>query len=157
MGKPKPQAMPFENNQQNTFGWQSMPMDNPFVKAYQDTNVEIDPGARQRTDLEEQASNNRWNSAFTMGIPETIRMQMAGAEQRGIRRDGADAQQQARYRQNALQLQKNERLLPQLTQTGGKSSGFNSVQGQPGFFGRIGNSFADAFGAALGAGGAGLI
>lgn len=153
MGKPKAQKMPFENTTQNTFDWQSMPMDNPFVQRYMDTNVEIDPGARQRTDLEEQASNNRWNSAFTMGIPETIRMQMAGAEQRGIRRDGADAQQQARYRQNALQLQKNERMLPQLTQTGGKSSGFNTQMPQSGgFWNSLLGAGGQIGGAAIGAG-----
>jgi hypothetical protein len=142
--------MPFENNTQNTFGWQSAPQDNPYVQAYQNTPVEIDPGSRQRTDLAEQQSQNRWNSAFAMGIPEQVRMMMQGSEQRQIAQQGADEQQQAKYRQNALELQKKERLLPQLTQTGGKSSGFNSVYSQPGFFGRLGNSFADSLGNTLG-------
>jgi len=137
--------LPFDNKTTNTFGWQSLPQDNPFVQQYMNTPVEIDPGAQQRTDLEEQASGNKWNSAFTMGIPESIRMMMQGSEKRAIQQQGADAQQQAKFRQNALKLQKNERMLPQLTQTGGQSSGFQSSP-QQGFWGAFTNSLGNTLG-----------
>lgn len=150
--------MPFENNQTgsttNTFGFQSFDPNNEFVKRYLDTPTAIDPGARQRTDLAEQESQNRWNSAFMGGVPEQVRMMNMERSGRDIRRQGADEQQAAKYRQGMLELQKNERMLPQLVQTGGtttgKSTGFNSVFSQPGFFGRLGNSFADSLGNTLG-------
>lgn len=149
--------LPFEKNEQqsttNTFGWQSMPQDNPFVQAFMNTPTMIDPGARQRTDLEEQDNENRWNSAFMSGVPEQVRMMNRDASQRGIRQQGVNAQQQARYQQGALDLQKYGQLLPQLTQTGGTSTGKTS-----GYESQMGKSiWGDIIGAGGQIGGAAII
>lgn len=121
-----------------------------------DEDIEIDPGAQQRTNLAEQESGNKWNNAFTAGIPKLQRMMAQGAEQRGIRQQGAYDQQDAKYRQNALSLARRERMLPQLVQTGGTStsdaSGFNSSPGQNGFWNTMVGGVARGLGGALGSG-----
>jgi hypothetical protein len=140
MSKPKPQQLPFQNNQTqnttNTFGFQSFDPENQFVKDYMNQDVTIDPGARQRTDLAEQSSQNKWNSAFALGIPQSQRMMMQGAEQRDIQQQGSYAQQQAEYQKRALELARKQSLLPQLVQTGGsmtgQSSGYNTQMPQSG-------------------------
>ncbi|MCI0748170.1 MAG: hypothetical protein L0Y58_22415 [Verrucomicrobia subdivision 3 bacterium] len=160
MKTPKPQSMPFAQNTTgattNTYGFQSFDPENQFVRDYMNEGVEVDPGAQQRTDLAEQGSQNKWNSAFALGIPQAQRMMMQAAEDRAIRQQGAYDQQNARYRQNALSLARRERLLPQLVQTGGtqtgSSSGYGSVPGQPGFWNTLVGSFGQALGGGLGGG-----
>lgn len=148
MPKPKAIKTPFEQNTSNTFGYQSLPEDNPYVRAYQETPTDVDPGVARRGDLRLQASENRWNSAFTSGLPMHLRMAMQDAERRNIQEQNAGEAQQARYASNELALRKRERLLPVLTQTGGKSYGFNSQLDQrPGIL----SSFAGGFGQGLGA------
>lgn len=160
--------MPFRNDQSgttdtsntNTFGFQSFDPENPFVRDYMNEDIAIDPGARQRTDLAEQASQNRWNNAFTAGIPQLQRMMAQGAEQRGIQRQGAEEAQNAAYKQKALRLARAQSLLPQLVQTGGTShgtttgisSGFNSAPGQNGFWNTMVGGVARGLGGALGSG-----
>lgn len=147
MSKPKPIKTPFEQNTTNTFGYQSLPADNPYVKAYMDTPTDVDPGVARRGDLRLQASENRWNNAFTSGLPMHLRMAMQDAERRNIQQQNSAEAQQAVYQRNALELGKRERLLPTLTQTGGKSSGYNSQLDQrPGWF----SSFMGGFGQGLG-------
>lgn len=67
--------------------------------AYKDvrTNFDVDPGVGRRTDLAEQANQNRWNSAFMGGIPQEYRQLQRDSESRQIRSQGAAEAQQARY------------------------------------------------------------
>lgn len=129
--------LPFENKTANTFGWQSFDPSNQFVRDYMNADIGVDPGAKQRTDLAEEASQNQWNSAFMAGVPQQVRMMNMEASQRGIRREGAQAQQQAQYQQRMLDLARKERMLPQLVQTGGTSTGFQSQASQGGGLGNL--------------------
>lgn len=130
MSKPKPQSLPFENK--NTYGFMSQDASNPFVKDYMDAEIDVDPGAGRRTDLAEQAMQNRWNSGFSNNIPQLLKQQNMESEGRQIRAQGAAEQQQATYAQKIAQLAKKERLLPQMVQTG--SSGYQSQMPQGGGF-----------------------
>jgi hypothetical protein len=134
--KPSPIKTPYENK--NEFGYQSQDPNNPYVKAVMDSPTQVDPGVARRTDLAEQESENRWNNAFTSGLPMHVRMQMQGAEQRQIQAQGAAESQQAEYERNQQELQKRALLLPQLVQTG--SSGYNSQI--PGSNGTAGSAIA---------------
>lgn len=151
MGAPKNRAMPFESETENRFGFQSFDPNNEFVKAFMDVDLDPDPGAERRGQLAEQESSNRFNSAFT-GLPEQAKIMMQGAEARNIRQDTDANRRQAGYQANLARLGQRERLLPQLVQTGGKTSGFNTQVGPRGFFGRLGDSFADSLGGFLGGG-----
>ena len=122
MSKPKPQQLPFENK--NTFGFQSQDPNNQFVKDYMSAPISVDPGAGRRTDLAEQGMQNRWNSAFTKGLPDLLRMQNMESEGRQIRGQGAAEMQQAQYAQQMADLERKRTLLPQMVQTG--SSGYQS-------------------------------
>lgn len=126
MSKPRPQQLPFENK--NTYGFMSMDPNNQFVRDYMDADVEVDPGAARRTDLAEQAMQNRWNSGFSRGIPQLLRQQNMESEGRQIRAQGAAEQQQANYAQRLAELAKKERMLPQMVQT--SSSGYQSQMPQ---------------------------
>lgn len=157
MGRPKPQPLPFDNRSNatstNTFGYMSPSRDDPNVQAYLDAPLDPDPGASRRGQLAEQDLENRWNNAFTAGIPQQVRMMMEGSERRKLgEQTGADMRQ-ARYQANLGNLARQERLLPQLVQTGGTqsgmSSGFQSVPGQQGFWGQLGQSL---LGGAIGGG-----
>jgi hypothetical protein len=146
------------------------------------TDFDIDPGVGRRADLAEQAAQNRWNSAFMSGIPQEYRQMLRDSETRQIRSQGAAERQQAEYARQQLQnqaalqraqmrdqselaraniasqrtlaeLQRRRDLLPQLVQTGGSSSGFNTQIGQQG-----GGGFWSGFGSGLGSAlGGGLI
>jgi hypothetical protein len=113
---------PFEQKQE--YGWMSMPGNDPNVQRYLNREIQVDPGVGRRTDLAEQASENQWNSAFTSGIPQHVKMALQGAESRAIRGQGAAEQQQANYAKQGLELARDESMLPRLMQTG--SSGFNT-------------------------------
>ena len=142
MGSSSPKAMqtPYSGNststQTNTYGYSSQDPTNPYVRAYQDTPVDVDPGVQRRADLAEQQMENEWNSAFNSAIPQTVRQQNIDAGRRSLRAEAADQAQAAEYQKNSLQMQKNALLLPTLTNTGGTSvgsqSGFNTQLAQPG-------------------------
>jgi len=117
---------PFERNTKNTYGFESFDPNNQFVKDYMDTPTNVDPGAARRTDLREQENSNRWNNAFTAGLPAHVRMALQDSEGRKIQSEGAYEQQQAEYNRNQLELAKRSRLLPQLVQTGGQQSGYDT-------------------------------
>lgn len=148
MGAPKPQATKAPYEQNNEYGFESLDPNNPWVQAYTSLPIDVDPGVSRRTQLQEQASTNRWNNAFTAGIPDQIRMAMQGNEQRQIQQQGSADRRQAEYAANQLKLARAERLLPQLVQK--RSSGYNTQvsPGQPGFW----SSFARGAGGALGGG-----
>src|SRR5262245_52326976 len=141
--KPQPVKAPYEQQQQqqqtNTYGSYSI-ADTPEARAFLDAPIDIDPGVGRRTDLAEQAAEHRYNANYSPGISPEYRMSLLDAEKRNIRGQGAYEAQQANYQKNALQLGRLERLLPQILQTGGAStgstSGFNTqvVQPQPGFW-----------------------
>lgn len=120
--KPSPIQTPFKSD--TTYGYASQDASNPYVQAFQATPTTVDPGAGRRTDLAEQASENRWNSDFTSGLPIHLKMQLQESERRNIAAQGAAEQQSAEYQKNQLELQKNAALMPQLVQTG--TSGYNS-------------------------------
>lgn len=130
MSKPKPTQLPFDNK--NTYGFMSQDASNPFVKDYMDAEIDVDPGAGRRTDLAEQAMQNRWNSGFSGNIPQLLKQQNMESEGRQIRAQGAAEQQQATYAQKMADLMRKERLLPQMVQTG--SSGYQSQMPQGGGF-----------------------
>jgi len=135
MSKAKPTQLPFENK--NTYGFQSQDPNNQFVKDYMNAPIEIDPGAGRRTDLAEQGMQNRWNSAFSRGIPQLLRQQNMESERRQIEGQGAAEMQQAKYAQQMADLERKRSLLPQMVQTG--SSGYQSQQQQgSGFWGSLG-------------------
>lgn len=138
MGRPKSEKLPFENK----FGFISQDRNNPYVQDFLNVQLDPDPGAERRGQLAEQASENRWNNAFTAGIPQQVRMMLQGSEQRQIREGTAADRRQANFQRNQAELARRGQLLPQMVQT----SGFTSTQGQPGFFGRLGNAFADQLG-----------
>lgn len=158
-GKTKVYQTPFKNDQTqtNTFAPVSI-ADTSEAQAFQDVPldfgdpVSVDPGIARRTDLAEQAAENRYNSAFNFNVPRIFRERALASEQRGIREQGAAEMRQAEYlnqqannamreRKTLAELGRKERLLPNIYQTGGTgtSSGFNSqvVQPQPGFLQRL--------------------
>lgn len=143
--------LPFESTTKNTFGFMSPDANDPNVRAYTDVDIGVDPGVRRRTALNQQASENRWNSAFMGGIPAHLRMQLQDAERREIGAQGAQEGQEAEYQQNVLELARRERLLPQLIQTGGSTQGYNTAAG-----GGIGGLLGGLGSAAGGAGMVGL-
>ena len=124
--------LPFENK--NSYGFMSQDPNNQFVKDYMSAPIEVDPGAAQRTDLAEQSAQHRWGGGFAAGLPEAYRLRNQGAESQQIRAQGARDQQNANYAQSMAEVARKERLLPQLVQTGGNTSGYNSQQQQPGGF-----------------------
>lgn len=128
MSKAKPTQLPFDNK--NTYGFMSQDPNNQFVKDYMAAPIEIDPGAGRRTDLAEQGMQNRWNSAFSRGIPQLLRQQNMESERRQIQGQGAAEMQQAKYAQQMADLERKRTLLPQMVQTG--SSGYQSQQPQGG-------------------------
>lgn len=206
--KPKPIQAPFQQQQANTFSYYSpLNAQSPGVsdylntqldfggigdytgEAYKDikTDFNIDPGVGRRTDLAEQAAQNRWNSAFMSGIPQEYRQMLRDSETRQIRSQGAAERQQAEYARQQLQnqaslqraqmrdqselartglanqaatqrtlaeLQRRRDLLPQLVQTGGSSSGFNTqiLPGQQGWFGSALQGAGSVLGGALAGG-----
>lgn len=145
MSKPKPQSVkaPFEQTTTNTYGTMSI-ADTPEAKAFLDVPLDIDPGVGRRADLAEQEMSNRWNSAFAVGIPAHIRMQQQEAERRGIRSQSAAESQQAEYAKKLMELERRKTLLPQIVQTGGQSSGYNTqvLPPRPGFWGQFAGGLA---------------
>ena len=159
MGAPKPQKMPSESTSDssgsttNTYGFMSQDANNPFVKAYMDAPINVDPGAAQRTDLAEQSAQHRWGGGFGGGVPELLRMRNQGAEQQQIAAQGAHDQQSANYAQSMADLQRKQNLLPQLVQTGGTQQGQSKTTGYTSQFGPQNgflSSLAGGAGAALG-------
>lgn len=169
--KPKPVKAPFEQTQTNTFAPQSI-AGTPEAQSYLNQPldfgdpVNVDPGVARRTALAKQSAENRANSAFNFGVPRFIREANAAKEQRDIDTEGAYQMQQAEYanqlgnnqmraNKTLANLARYERLLPQILQTGGQSSGFNTqvVQPQPGFLQSLALNFARGAGAGLGVGG----
>jgi hypothetical protein len=173
-GKPKVLQTPFQQQQTqqqqqtNTYGTASIG-NTPEAKALLDvpidvgTKFEVDPGVGRRTDLAEQESMNRWNSAFAGNIPRLLRMQNQESESRAIRSQGAAEAQQAEYQRNLqenqartmrtqMELERRRLLLPQIVQTGGTntgntySSGYNSQVTQPqgGFLTGLGQGIGSA-------------
>lgn len=149
----KPVQLPFQENTNqtttNTFGFESLPEDHPYVRAFRDTPTNVDPGVARRGDLREQAAENRWNSVFTSGLPPNLRMQMRAAEERNIKGLNASEAAQAEYARNLQEMAKRERLLqlPQLVQRGGTStgtrSGFNAqADTRPGFWSSLAGGLA---------------
>jgi len=162
--KPKPVQAPYQQQQQqqqqqtNTYAPFSI-ANTPEAQAYLSqpldygSDTSVDPGVARRTSLASQAAENRANSAFNFGVPRFIREANAAKEQRDIQSQGAHEGQQAEYLNqqgnNARRamttnanLSRFERLLPQILQTGGSSSGRGSMSGyntqivqpQPGFW-----------------------
>lgn len=139
--KPKPMQTPYasQQSQTNTYAPVSI-AGTPEAQNYLNAPIDVDPGVGRRTDLAEQEAENRYNSAFNFGAPRFAREAGLAKELRDIRGQGAYEAQQANYMKNALELQRRERLLPQILQTGGSGSmsGYNTqiVQPQPGFWQR---------------------
>ena len=164
--QPKPQQAPFEQKQQetqqqvNTYApfsvadtIEGMRFQNVPLDFGNETNV--DPGVGRRTALAEEEVENRYGSALSFGVPGFIRRMNQAKEIRDVQAQGAYEAQNAEYlnqqgnnaRRAAVtqaELARKERLLPQIVQTGGSStgsgstSGFNTqiVQPQPGFWQR---------------------
>lgn len=139
--------LPFESTTKNTFGFQSQDPNDPNVKAYTGVDIGVDPGAARRTALNDQAAENRWNSAFMGGVPASLKMQLEGQDRREIGAQGAAEGQQAEYDQNMLELARREKLLPQMVQTGGSQQGFQTQAGA-GLSGILGGLGGAAGGAA---------
>lgn len=119
---------PYQNNNTVSYGYQSAPGINPEeqVKKFQDVQTNPDPGVGGRTDLSLQANKNRWDNTFMAGLPYYLRQRVQDSEARSIGLQGNLEQQQAEYMSNQQNLAKQGALLPQLTQTGGSSSGYNT-------------------------------
>jgi hypothetical protein len=132
MSKPKPQVVqtPYQGNTSNTFGTASI-ADTPEAKALMDVNLDIDPGVGRRADLAEQGMQNRWNSAFNSNVPTLLRQQNQESDRRQIQAQGGAEAQQAEYAKKMMDLERRKWMLPQVVQTGGSSSGFNSQAFQP--------------------------
>lgn len=160
--KPKPIQTPFRSDStqsgtqttENRYGFVDLP-DTPDVQAFRDSPVDVDPGVGRRGDLRLQESENRWNSAFTSGLPMHLRMQQRAAERRDIEGQNAAEAQQAVYARNQQDLQKRAMLLPRFVQTGGtstedsrsSSSGYGAQLDQrPGAF----SSFLGGLGSGIG-------
>lgn len=152
-GSPKPVKTPFEQRQTNTFAPVSV-AGTPEAKALLDVPLDFaeDPSAGSRTNIAEQEAQHRWDSAFMSGVPSFIREQAKERELRDIRSRGsaeqAAAEADAKNRRIMTELERRRQLLPQIAQTSGLSSGFNTqlTQPQPGFL----SSFGQGFGAGLG-------
>lgn len=141
--------LPFENETENRFGYESQDPNNPWVQRILAQQFETDPGVERRTQLAQQASRNRWNSAFLGDVPDFVRMKNMQAEQRGIAQEGAADMRAAQFQKQGLEFARNSAFMPQLVQRGGKSSGFQS-QYSPGLFGQVLSSFAGGLGGGLG-------
>lgn len=129
-GKPKVYNLPFQQQQTASYG----PVgygSGPEVQAFLDEPINVDPGVGRRTDLAEQEASNYWDSAFQSGVPKWIRDTQRQSQQRQIRSQGAYESQQAESQNAALRLARRERLLPQIMQLGGASSGYNSQLYEP--------------------------
>jgi predicted aminopeptidase len=76
-------------------------------KAYQDipTDFNVDPGVARRHDLAEQAVTDRYNSAFSSGVPTFIRQANMEKELRAERSNAATEDQQAQYQNQQLKNQ----------------------------------------------------
>lgn len=146
--------LPFENKSTNTFGYMSQDPNNEYVQDFREIPLDPDPGAERRGNLREQELENSWNGAFLSGVPDFIRKSRMDSAMREARSDTAAERRQANYQANLAKVARAGQLLPQLVQTGGTSSGFQS-QYQPGFW----DSFKQGFGSSLGGflgGGAGF-
>lgn len=171
--KPQPIKTPFQEarEQSNTYGTISI-ADSPEAQALLDVpldfggdgDFEVDPGVGRRTDLAEQETRNRWDSAFMGGVPREYRTMLRDAELRQVRGQGAAEAQQAEYTRKQAEnqaktqaatqktltdLERKRQLLPNVVQTGGSStgSGFGTQvsQPQPGFL----SSFAQGLGGGI--------
>jgi hypothetical protein len=167
--KPSPISTPYAGNTsqssqqsgtqttENKYGFVDMP-NTPDAQAFRDSPTEVDPGVGRRGDLRLQANENKWNSAFTSGLPMHLRMMLKGSEDRAIQSENAAEAQQAVYAKNQQELQKRSQLLPRFVQTGstgtqtgsesstGSQSGYGSQLDQrPGFW----SSFAGGLGSAI--------
>lgn len=177
MGGSKPKAIksPFEQMQTNTYEYKS-PSETPEAKAFLNEpldfgkEINVDPGVGRRTDLAVQGIRNRYASAFNMAIPAWIRQANEEKEVRDAEAEGAYERQAAEYanqmgnnqiaaQRTAANLDRRRLLLPQLTQTGGSSSGFNTqvMPGSPGFFSSLGQGLGGSLGSAFGSFAAGKI
>ena len=143
--------LPFENKTANTFGYQSQDPNNEYVQDFRNIDLDPDPGAEQRGNLREEELTNSWNSAFMGGVPDFIRKTRMDAAVRGARQDTSNDRRSANYQANLARVARAGQLLPQLTQTGGTSSGFQS-QYQPGFWDQFKSSFGGALGRFAGGG-----
>jgi len=165
--KPQPVKAPFEQQQQQQgsfsrsytpYSIAETPLGQEFKNAKLDYGDEtnVDPGVARRTALAEQEEENRSDSAFNFGVPRFIRDANRSKNLRDIRSEGAYQSQAAEYanqqgnnQRRGMATQANvarlERLLPQLLETSGTStgtgasSGYNTqiVQPQPGFLQRL--------------------
>jgi len=150
-GKPEPVKTPFQQQQQQTNTYAPMGIaSTPEAQAFLGTpldfgdEVNIDPGVGRRTDLRRQEAENRYNSAFSMGVPRILRESAQAKELRDIDSQGAGEAANAEYikqqtnneRRRAMtlaDLQRKQTVLPNIVQTGGSgtSSGFNTQVSQP--------------------------
>jgi hypothetical protein len=131
---------PYSNTTTNTYGYQSLPGVDPAqaVQDFKNTPTEIDPSVAQRTALRDQSTQNRWNSDFTSGLPQHLRLQWQDRERREHQAQGDYERQAAEYAKSQLEMQKKSALLPQLVQTGGTSQGYNSqVIQKPSIWGSV--------------------
>jgi hypothetical protein len=125
--KPKVYELPQQQQQQttNTFGTYSIantpearsllntPLDfgqgsysgDAYKDIKNDFKFSIDPGAGRRTDLAEQANQNRWNSSFFGGMPQEYRQLLRDSDSRQIRSQGVAERQQAEFAQQNAQQQ----------------------------------------------------
>lgn len=176
---PKPQQAPFQQQQQqqqqqtNTYGGFSV-ADSPEAQEFKNTPLDfgddtnVDPGVGRRTAGREQDVENRYGSALNFGVPSYVRQANKARELRDVQGQGAYEAQNAQYLNQqgnnqrrgmvtAANLARLERLLPQILQTGGMSSGTGSTSGfntqfpqsQPGFWQKL--ALGVAHGAAQGA------
>lgn len=99
---------------------------NQVVSDYQNYTINLDPGAEQRGALRDQASDNKWNSAYAAGIPTHLRMALQSADQRNNQQALAYERQNAEYGKSGMELARKQSLLPQLVQSGQNTSGFTS-------------------------------
>lgn len=149
--KQKPIQTPFE--QKNTYAPVSI-ANTPEAKALLDVPIDVDPGVGRRTDLAEQEVDNRYNSAFMMGVPGYLRERMQESEKRAVRSQGAGEAQAAEAEKNRLELERRRLLLPQIVGTG--QSGYNSQLTQPtqgafsSFLGGLGSGIGGALSGPLG-------
>lgn len=124
--------------QTTTYAPQSI-ADTPEAKALLDVPLDFaaDPTPGRGTDLAEQEVENRYNSAFSAGVPSFIREAHRAREGREIREAGAAnemaAAADAKNRKITAELERRRLLLPSLQQTGTSGYGTQIVQPQPSF------------------------
>lgn len=100
MGKAKSQQMPFEQNTQYGEWRPSETEDLKALRAVPNMPESLAPSLQAQFDRGQEASRQRWNSAYGQNIPEVTRRAMQGQEQRGMTADYGSAMGQAAFDAN---------------------------------------------------------